>query len=105
MLFKRIIFLSLIAFMFGVLTYNFLPRTTVISAQIPLLGKRELVNESAVIIYGKVLDIYKSKWSNPNFQKWENIPNKIVTDVLVEVKKVYKGEPYDKKEIIVRAGN
>lgn len=103
-MYKKIIFFSLIAFMFGILTYNFSPRTTVFSSLIPSLDKRELVNDSDVIIYGKVLDILESKWSNPNFEKGENIQNRIVTDVLVEVKKVYKGEPYNKKKIIVRVG-
>ncbi len=92
------------AFVGGIVVFNYLSRITIVSGEIPIMGERELVDEASVIVYGKVVEIYKSKWANPNFEKGEHIANKIYTDVLIEVKKIYKGEPYDKKEIIVRAG-
>ncbi|ARU63002.1 hypothetical protein CBW65_20010 [Tumebacillus avium] len=77
-------------------------KTVQISGIIAEKSKTELVGESTVILAGKVKDILPSKWSNPNFERGQNISNVIQTDVIVKVGKVFKGKPYSTKEIAVR---
>lgn len=101
-MYKKTLGICVIAFVIGILAFNFSSKTSIMSSDFPVKGMRELVNDSDVILYGEVLDILESKWSNPNYEKGEHISNIIVTDVLVKIKKVYKGIPYHKKEVVVR---
>lgn len=101
---KRIIVLALISFTFGFIAFMFSPSKAIveISGDIAIKEKRELVNDSTLIIYGTVNDILPSFWSNPDFKKGTDVRNIIQTDILVDIKKVYYNKPYDNKTVTVR---
>lgn len=101
---KKIILMTFIAFVLGAAVYNFLPKQKIIhqSGTIPLSNKRELINNSSVIIKGTVNKILPSTWSNPNFEKGKNVRNIIQTDILINVDDVYKNKPYNDKVVTIR---
>lgn len=98
---KKIIPLCIGFFVFGILFYNYAPRTTTIHAEFPLYNINELVDSSDLILYGEVVKINESKWSNPNKIYGEYIRNDISTDYIIKVKKIYHGQIVE-KEISVR---
>jgi len=101
---KKVILATIISFVLGVTLYNYIPKQVKIhtSGEIALKSKRELINDSSVIIKGRVHDILPSKWSNPNHEKGIEVRNIIQTDVLININEVYKGNPYNENNITVR---
>ncbi|PWK07880.1 hypothetical protein [Tumebacillus permanentifrigoris] len=77
------------------------PDKMVVHGIVPSKTKAELVGESDVIIRGKVKELLPSKWSNPNWERGQDVSNVIQTDILVHVNDIFKGKPYD-KDIAVR---
>lgn len=100
----KLIFITFISVVIGFSVYNFLPKQNIIntSGTIAEKSKTELIDESSVIIKGKVKDILPSFWSNSNMEKGETVRNIIQTDILIKIDDVYKGIPYSDKEIKVR---
>lgn len=93
---KNLLILTIISFISGVIIFNFIPKTETIhvSGEIPLMGKRELVDNSSTIIKGIVKEVLPSSWSNPVGAKGEFVSNILQTDIKVEVTEVYKNKPY-----------
>lgn len=101
---KKYLFAAIISFVLGVAIFNIIPeqKTIVVSGDIALLNKRELINNSSVIVRGTVEDILPSKWSNPNSEKGSEVRNIVQTDIVVNIQEVYKNKPYNEEKIIVR---
>ncbi len=74
----------------------------VVSGSIPALTLRDLVCDSTIIIKGKVNKLLPSRWSNEGYKKGKDIRNVLQTDIIIDIEKVYKGTPYDSKQIAVR---
>lgn len=72
------------------------------SGLIPEFTMRDLVCDSEVIIKGSVNVNLNSKWSNKDNVRGKNIRNIIQTDVLIDIDKIYKGNPYNDRQIAVR---
>jgi hypothetical protein len=62
----------------------------------------ELIDESEIIIKGKVKEVLPSKWSKVNPEISNNVQNIIQTDISINIDEVYKGIPYNDKNVIVR---
>lgn len=101
---KKIILMTFISFVLGATIYNFLPKQVLIqtSGDIAIKNKRELINDSSVIIKGTVNKILPSTWSNPNFEKGVDARNIIQTDILINIDDVYKNKPYNEEVVTVR---
>mgnify|MGYP005843952733 CR=1 FL=1 len=78
------------------------PKRIEFLGQYPEKTKKELIGDANVIIRGAVSKIYPGKWSNPGFKRGEGIGNIIQTDIQIQIEEVFKGEPYNKKNVIVR---
>lgn len=91
---KKLIFITLLSFSLGFSAISFFPKTVLVevSGDIAIKNKKELVNDSEIIIKGKVAEVLPSFWSNPDFEKGMEIRNIIQTDILVDVEKVYKNK-------------
>jgi len=101
---KYVFMLCISAFLIGMFLFRITPYKEVITSEgmIPLFTKSEMVDFADVIIRGQVVKYKESKWSNQDSKRGENVPNIIQTDVLIKIKEVYKGLPYDEKVISVR---
>lgn len=101
---RKIFTVAIISFILGIVVFNIIPehKTVIIAGDIPLLDKRELINNSSVIVKGKVENILPSKWSNPNQEKGTEIRNIVQTDIEISIQDVYKNIPYNKETITVR---
>ncbi|WP_054029179.1 hypothetical protein [Bacillus sp. FJAT-28004] len=101
---KKVILMSVVAFVIGIGVYNLLPTQTTMhqSGLIPVNSKRDLIDKSDIIIKGNVQELKPSFWSNPNFEKGESVRNIIQTDVLVNVDDVYKNQSYNNEVVTVR---
>lgn len=69
---------------------------------IPAKSRTEVVNDSEVIMRGKVKTICTSKWSNPDFEKGSDVSNILQTDIEFSVDKIYKGTIKNKETLTVR---
>ncbi len=103
---KKFLIAAIVSFGMGIAVFNIIPvqKTIIVSGDVPLLNKRELINNSSVIVRGTIEKLLPSKWSNPNLEKGLERRNIIQTDVVVSIQDVYKNIPYD-NEIIVRINN
>jgi hypothetical protein len=102
---KKIIFIAFcISIITGVIIFKFTPTKTKIISHYSILSlsKSDLIGSSDIIIRGTVKEILPSVWSNPGFKKGNSIRNILTTDIVIEIKKIFKGIPYDNKNIIVR---
>ncbi len=72
------------------------------SGLIPEFTMRDLVCDSDIIIKGTVNTNLDSKWSNEDDVRGKNIINIIQTDVLIDIDKIFKGNPYNERQIAVR---
>ena len=101
---KYIFVLCISAFLIGMFLFKITPYKEVVTSEgmIPLFTKSEMVDFADVIIRGQVVKYKESKWSNQDSKRGENVPNIIQTDILIKIKEVYKGLPYDEKVIAVR---
>ncbi len=50
-MYKKTLGICVIAFVIGILAFNFSSKTTIMSSDFPVKGMRELVNDSDVILY------------------------------------------------------
>lgn len=100
---KKNIMLFGIAFVIGLIIYQLMPVKTayVLDATLAYKSKSDVIKESDIIVRVTVNDILPSKWSNPNFQRGDEIPNLMQTDISLTIDEVYKGVPYNYKNIIV----
>ncbi|MFC4768544.1 hypothetical protein [Effusibacillus consociatus] len=73
-----------------------------IDGVIPFKSKTQLIGESEVILRGTVKAKLPSKWSNPNGEKGQGVPNIVQTDIVIAVDEIFKGTPYNNKDIVVR---
>lgn len=105
---KKATIIFCVMFVLRLLTYFLVPKGTVTtsSAIYPSFTKTELVNDSDLIVKAKIEEISDSKYANPNFELGDDIPNVIVTDVLVSTETVYKGSvsPGDNIKIRTEGG-
>lgn len=62
----------------------------------------DLVTTADVIVKGTIEKSLPSEWSNPGFKRGDGIRNILQTDIVITVDEVFKGKPYDEKEIAVR---
>jgi hypothetical protein len=101
---KKIILMTVMSFIIGAAAFNFLPKQVTIenSGEIAIKNKKQLIDDSAVVIKGTVNKVLPSTWSNPNLEKGSEVRNIIQTDVLINVDDVYKNKPYNDKEVTVR---
>lgn len=101
---KKIFAIFCLSFFIGGIIFYLVPKsqTMTVQGQIPLKTKSELITESEVIIRGTVNEILPSKWSNPDYKKGEAIRNILQTDISINIKEIFSGIPYDKKNILVR---
>ncbi len=72
-----------------------------IEGAIPYRTEYEMILDSDLIITGKVKEIKKSKWSNPDYLLGKHVRNVLQTDVLIDVEKVLDGN-FSKNSVIVR---
>ena len=103
---KKNIMIFGIAFVIGLVIYQLIPVKTTNYAEASLANKTksDVIIESDIIVRVTVKDILPSKWSNPDFQRGEEIPNIIQTDISLTVDEVFKGIPYNDKNIVVIVG-
>ena len=73
-----------------------------VSGLMPEFTMTDLVCKSNIIIKGTVNINLDSKWSNKNNVRGKGIRNIIQTDVLIDIDKIYKGNPYNDRQIAVR---
>ncbi|MDQ0194906.1 hypothetical protein [Paenibacillus wynnii] len=101
---KKMLVATVFSFLLGVALFSFIPQQIKIEASgdIPILSKRDLINNASVVIRGTVDKILPSSWSNPDFAKGLEVRNTIQTDVLIKVNEVYKNKPYDNSVVTVR---
>lgn len=102
---KMICIVSVIAILttIGVVRHNIKPNKTEINIKgvMPHKTESEMILDSDLIVCGKVKKIKKSKWSNKDFERGEEIRNILQTDIVINVEKVLSGE-CDNSEVIVR---
>lgn len=101
---KRLIFISCIILVVASTTsaLYILPQfnTSNIQSEIVYKSKIDLITGSDVVLHGIVKEILPSQWSNSSMIQGKR--NILQTYINIELKEVYKGEPYDAKNIKIR---
>lgn len=105
MTFKRIFIITVcLAIIIGAMTTIFIyynqPTVVSVSGLIAGLTEQELILNSDIIITGEVLELEKSKWTNPDNEIPER-RNILQTDVIISIEELISGE-YGEKTVAVR---
>lgn len=75
-----------------------------IESLIPIMNQEQLILDSSLIIEGTVSEILDSEWSNENFEKGNEIPNFLQTDIVVNVDEIIYGECGDSVTVRIYKG-
>lgn len=101
---KRVAILLFAAVVIGVMVIVFYPfkKTVYDNGSIAAKTLYDLMVDSDVVIKGTVKEVLPSKWSNPDHIEGEGLRDIIQTDISINIDQIFKGKPYNDKNIIVK---